>query len=200
MYYLKKKIKLILKKILNTFFYKYTASVSIRKICLIFVKPFFNFFPSQKRVIVGLYIDYLNNKVNDPKVSRKEITPCAIKPKLKLAYLSPMIPDKTGVAAYSNELVNNLNCYYDITLVLDEQLSVQKFIDNFKVVSFDEFSESYEKYDRLIYHIGNSKFHSKIYEYFFKHPGVIVLHDIYIDDLLRFSYKDRFKYLILKKY
>jgi hypothetical protein len=41
-------------------------------------------------------------------------------------------------------------------------------------------------YERIIYHVGNSPFHSYMIPLIAKYPGVVVLHDFHIGNLLHF--------------
>ncbi|HIE58344.1 MAG TPA: hypothetical protein EYP82_00055, partial [Hydrogenothermaceae bacterium] len=59
--------------------------------------------------------------------------------KLKLAYISPLPPERTGVAYYSEELVNYLSKYYKIFLISNQKKVSQKLKDRFPVLNIADF-------------------------------------------------------------
>ncbi|TCR03925.1 glycosyltransferase [Neorhizobium sp. JUb45] len=102
--------------------------------------------------------------------------------KKKLAYVSPLPPAQTGIADYSAELIPALEAYYDIELVVDQPI---KAIDSFsgQIVSVEEFQKHYTKYDRILYHFGNSTYHSHMFSMIRYAPGAVVLHDFYLSGI-----------------
>jgi glycosyltransferase involved in cell wall biosynthesis len=101
--------------------------------------------------------------------------------RLKLAYISPMPPLKTGIADYSAELIPFLSEYYDITVIVNQG----EVSDNWAKLNCDIrqskwFEEKFRSFDRVIYHIGNSSFHEHMFDLLEKIPGVVVLHDFYL--------------------
>ena len=103
--------------------------------------------------------------------------------KLKLAYISPFPPLRTGIADYSCELVPYLESYYDIEIINNESSS-----ESFPTRTDEWFESNYEYYDRVLYHFGNSSFHSYMLPLLKKIPGVVVLHDFYLGDLMEVSH------------
>ena len=86
----------------------------------------------------------------------------------KLAYISPLPPEKSGVANYSNDLLQSLKKFYEIHLVFITQYKAEerpKILDDFVHVSVDQFKASYSTYDRILYHFGNSSFHLSYFDY-----------------------------------
>ena len=64
------------------------------------------------------------------------------KPCKKLAYISPLPPEKSGVANYSNDLLQSLKKFYEIHLVFITQYKAEerpKILDDFVHVSVDQF-------------------------------------------------------------
>jgi glycosyltransferase involved in cell wall biosynthesis len=107
--------------------------------------------------------------------------------KPRLAFVSPMPPERTGIADYSAELLPVLAEYYDIELVVDQHEVERKFIDNFNVRDIKWFIDNFQSIDRVIYQIGNSPFHKHMLELMKRIPGVVVLHDFYSSGLISWS-------------
>lgn len=104
-----------------------------------------------------------------------------IKP-YKIAYFSPVSPQKSGISIYSEELLSSLARYIpNIDLFVDEGITpsnsfIQEFIPWF---SYNEFPKylSEKKYDTIIYNMGNNVMHEYIYKTLLKYPGIVILHD-----------------------
>lgn len=106
-----------------------------------------------------------------------------IKP--RLAYISPLPPEKSGIADYSTELIPHLAHYYEIELVLDQTALNAPWISaRFPIRSLDWFRANAGQYQRILYHFGNSQMHQHMFELFEQHPGIIVLHDFYLGNIL----------------
>ena len=105
--------------------------------------------------------------------------------KPRLAYVSPMPPDRSGIAEYSAELIPALARYYDIDVItncdMDPALSG---IQEYGQKSVDWFYENHHFYDRVLYHFGNSTFHQHMFALLEKIPGVTVLHDFFLSGIL----------------
>ncbi|MBV8773135.1 MAG: glycosyltransferase [Deltaproteobacteria bacterium] len=102
----------------------------------------------------------------------------------RMAYVSPVPPERSGIADYSAELLPELAEYYDITLITDLSDIADPFLaQKFRRLSFKEFEKSARDYDRILYHIGNSPFHVQIPSLLERHPGTLVLHDFFLSHL-----------------
>ena len=79
---------------------------------------------------------------------------------MRLAFVSPMPPSKSGIADYSAALVTALGGHADVSVMSDggAQLDPSAF-------------------DQILYQLGNNPFHSFVYEQALRHPGVVVLHE-----------------------
>ncbi|GAB6078980.1 glycosyltransferase [Hydrogenobaculum acidophilum] len=117
------------------------------------------------------------------KIKKKTVNTVDSK-KPKLAYISPLPPEKSGVSYYSKELLPYLSKYYDIEAIVDQDKVTDNWISqNIPIRNVDYFKQSYKSYDRILYHLGNSPFHKHMLFLLEKYPGVVVLHDFYISDL-----------------
>ncbi|HYZ84374.1 MAG TPA: glycosyltransferase family 4 protein, partial [Bryobacteraceae bacterium] len=86
---------------------------------------------------------------------------------MRIAFFSPMPPAKSGIADYSEALVDELA----------------------KIASVDVFSEAApdldrSRYDVALYQIGNNPFHTFAYEQALEWPGVVVLHEANLHHLI----------------
>jgi glycosyltransferase involved in cell wall biosynthesis len=102
----------------------------------------------------------------------------------RMAYVSPLPPERSGVADYSAELLPELARYYEIELITDFPQTADPFLQRqFRRLPFRQFEESARGYDRILYHIGNSPFHSQIPSLLERYPGPVVLHDFFLSHL-----------------
>ncbi len=101
--------------------------------------------------------------------------------KPKLAYISPLPPEKSGIADYSAELLAELARYYDIDVVVaQETISDPWITTNCLVRSVDWFKAHSHDYDRVLYHFGNSHYHEHMFDLLAQIPGIVALHDFYL--------------------
>ena len=103
----------------------------------------------------------------------------------KLAYISPLPPEKTGISKYSLELIFFLSEFYDVYCVSTSNLTLH-FDDRgvkYNLISEEYFRETFCEYDRVMYHFGNSEFHLSYFELLENFPGVVVLHEVFLDGL-----------------
>jgi len=94
-----------------------------------------------------------------------------------MAYISPMPPTPSGISYYSCEILPALSKHYEIVVIVNQDGATDK---EFTVRDLDWFRENYTSFDRVMYHIGNSEWHSHMVELLDRYPGVIVLHDVYL--------------------
>ncbi len=105
--------------------------------------------------------------------------------RLKLAYVSPLPPEKCGISEYSAQLLPALMQYYDIDVIVDQKkISCDWVQKNCQCKSIKWFKENFKNYDRIIYQMGNSISHQHMFELLEKIPGIVVLHDFFMSDVL----------------
>ena len=109
---------------------------------------------------------------------------CEILPfRPRVAFLSPLPPIKSGIADYSLDLIKELLTYYEIEVVSDQDISDIWLNTNCTIRTISWFRSNSHKYDRVIYHFGNSPFHTEMHNLIRDIPGIAVLHDLFLGDV-----------------
>ncbi|MDL9999606.1 glycosyltransferase [Variovorax sp. J22P240] len=99
----------------------------------------------------------------------------------RLAYVSPLPPQRSGIASYSAELLPELAQHYDIDLITDLKKVDDTLLEaSFPRRSLDWFRENHSEFDRVLYHFGNSEFHQHMFDLLAEVPGTVVLHDFFL--------------------
>jgi len=99
----------------------------------------------------------------------------------KLAYVSPLPPQKSGIADYSAELLPELARHYEIDVIVAQDSISDPWVKaNCPSHSVQWFVENSDQFDRVLYHFGNSTFHQHMFELLNAIPGVVVLHDFFL--------------------
>ena len=105
----------------------------------------------------------------------------ALRRRPRLAFFSPLPADRSGIADYSSELLKELGCHYDVECVLaDTVLTDPWVLGNFVCRDVAFFRRHAASYDRVVYCIGNSSFHTHMFELIERYPGVVILHDFFL--------------------
>ena len=103
----------------------------------------------------------------------------------RLAYVSPLPPEPSGIADYSTELLPELARFYDIELIVAQETVAPEWLRAlFPVRNSSWLSDNPGYYDRVLYHFGNSSFHAHMFDLLPKVPGVVVLHDFFLSDVV----------------
>ncbi|MBE3096382.1 MAG: glycosyltransferase family 4 protein [Planctomycetes bacterium] len=89
----------------------------------------------------------------------------------RLAWFTPLPPARSGIAAYSAELLPRLLPEHDIDVFVDQPapggLSAHDFI----------WKNLRDPYDLVVYQLGNAACHDYLWPYLARYPGLVVLHD-----------------------
>ena len=106
---------------------------------------------------------------------------------MRLAYFSPLGPQRSGISDYSEELLPYLARGSDITLFVDGfRPTNQQLLSRFSWHDYqaDPASlNSLDIYDAIVYHMGNDhRYHSGIFDTMRRHPGIVVFHDFALQD------------------
>jgi FkbM family methyltransferase len=99
----------------------------------------------------------------------------------RLAYLSPLPPQASGIADYSAELLPELSRHYEIDVVVSDPAAIgDRWRRGFNIRSVHWFDDNAGLYERVLYHFGNSSFHQHMFDLLERHPGTVVLHDFFL--------------------
>jgi len=86
---------------------------------------------------------------------------------MRVAFFSPLPPARSGIADYSEALIESLRPMVDLELFSSAEQS------------FDP-----SRFDIALYHVGNNGFHAFVYETALRHPGVVVMHESNLHHLM----------------
>ncbi len=112
---------------------------------------------------------------------------------MRIAYFSPLPPQRTGVADYSKELLPVLANRAQVDLWVDEPTTIEQppHSRTFNYVDRPESRDALRDYDSVIYHMGNSPAHRNIFRMLLAVPGVVVLHDFVLHHFFAAYYLEK---------
>jgi glycosyltransferase involved in cell wall biosynthesis len=109
----------------------------------------------------------------------------------KLAYVSPLPPEKTGIADYSAELLFEMVKHYDVTVITNQSdFETQRLPEGLEIQNSAWFLKNSKSFSKVVYHFGNSHFHAYMFALLERCPGVVVSHDFFMSGAL--GWMDRF--------
>ena len=106
----------------------------------------------------------------------------------RLAYVSPLPPDHSGIAKYSTDLLPALSRHFDLVLIHPTLQQLELKGVPTQVHTPEWLLKNHSQFDLVLYHIGNSPFHTYMLELMEQVPGTVVLHDVFITHLLAHEY------------
>lgn len=99
-------------------------------------------------------------------------------PMKRLAYLSPLPPDESGVATYSAGFLPYLARYFNIDIYIEGPVSSDLYLNStMRIFHVSELDAVASNYDAILYEFGNSHFHKHMFDLLARCPGVVTLHD-----------------------
>jgi glycosyltransferase involved in cell wall biosynthesis len=101
-----------------------------------------------------------------------------------LALVAPLPPARTGIAGYSAKLLQYLARHYEIVCIVDQEVTDPSFTEEYPVHGPQWLATNEGRVERILYHFGNSPAHRHMFELLERYPGVVVLHDFYLGDVL----------------
>ncbi|MEI7997318.1 MAG: glycosyltransferase family 4 protein, partial [Methylococcaceae bacterium] len=105
----------------------------------------------------------------------------------KLAYVSPLPPERSGISNYSAELLPELSRLYDIDVIVSQDCVSDPWIKaNCTLRNVEWFRDHADRYERVLYQFGNSHFHQHMFSLLEEVPGVVVLHDFFLSGISEF--------------
>jgi len=142
----------------------------------------FSWDASAQRAIEAFEEVHRRRALDGASVAAPPATP-ARKP--RLAYISPLPPARSGIAAYSTDLLPELAQHFDIDLVLGQERVDDPALDGrFTQRSSAWFDAHAHEFDHIVYQFGNSAFHTHMFGLLERHPGVVVLHDFFLSGVI----------------
>ena len=115
---------------------------------------------------------------------RKPVVAAGAVSRPRLAFVSPLPPERTGIADYSADLLPALSRHYDIVLITDQKMVDTAAIgSDFPIHDPAWLRANHAIIDRVIYQMGNSHFHDYMRDLMVEIPGTVVLHDVFLSGL-----------------
>jgi len=142
----------------------------------------FSWDASAERALTGFEQLHASRAVHVPLVPGAHLAGTPARP--RLAFLSPLPPDKSGIADYSADLIAELISDYDIDVIVQSTVIDPWVQANCRIRSIDWFERHGDSFDRIIYHFGNSAFHEHMFGLLARFPGVVVLHDFFLSGII----------------
>lgn len=101
---------------------------------------------------------------------------------LRLDYVSPLPPVRTGIADYSIDLLPHLDSRSDLRVVRLPGQPVSAAVERrWRPVASERLGEA----GRVpLYHMGNNQHHQAVHDLAMRHPGIVVLHDLVLHHFL----------------
>ncbi|NLE45499.1 MAG: glycosyl transferase family 1, partial [Chloroflexi bacterium] len=107
---------------------------------------------------------------------------------MKLAYFSPLPPLPSSIADYSGDLVPFLARHAELDLFIDDGYEPAGHLrGSLPIHDYRTFPDlvNRRRYDICLYQMGNdARYHEYIYSMLLEHPGVVVLHQYVLHDLI----------------
>jgi 2-polyprenyl-3-methyl-5-hydroxy-6-metoxy-1,4-benzoquinol methylase/glycosyltransferase involved in cell wall biosynthesis len=106
---------------------------------------------------------------------------------MKLAYFSPLNPQPSGISDYSEELLPYLAERAQLTIFVDGfRPSNHSLLSQFECIDYHRDGappEQLSAFDAVVYHVGNDhRYHTGIVQTIRRHPGIVVFHDLALQD------------------
>src|SRR5690349_3424629 len=102
---------------------------------------------------------------------------------MKLDYVSPLPPVRSGIADYSVDLLPHLAAIADVRLIRLPDLPLDPEIERRWPMA--PASETGSGGRLPLYHMGNNRYHAGVLDLALRLPGVLTLHDVVLHHLLQ---------------
>ena len=121
----------------------------------------------------------------------------------KIAVVTPWPDQQTGIANYVYNLVPYLSRYFYIDIFIDNTIENEcQFRPNSygNIYGIKELDSRHDDYEQILYQIGNnSSFHTGVYNYLKKYPGIVEIHDFILQPFFYHSYFLKKQYHIFRE-
>ncbi len=106
----------------------------------------------------------------------------------RLALVTPLPPERTGIADYAAQCLGALAAWFDIELVsAQREVELPPEARALPLRDLAWFEQHADGFDQILYQFGNSPFHSHMFGLLERFPGVVVLHDFYLSSVLAYE-------------
>jgi glycosyltransferase involved in cell wall biosynthesis len=102
---------------------------------------------------------------------------------MRIAWFSPLPPMASGIADYSFELLPLVARGADVEVFAPNAADLHAPA-GIPVADPDAFDQRADRYDAVLYHLGNNPFHEFVYRAALRTPGVAVLHEYVLHHLI----------------
>jgi glycosyltransferase involved in cell wall biosynthesis len=105
---------------------------------------------------------------------------------VRVAWVSPLPPDLSGIADYSFELLPLIAERAEVDAVCDRtgRWRRHRVPPGIQVRSVQEFRQRFDSYDAVFFHLGNNPWHRFVYDLALALPGIQVFHDFVMHHLV----------------
>jgi len=116
--------------------------------------------------------------------------------RLRLAVVTPLPPQPSGVADYSDRLLRELQGHADVTAFVDgpphhraeqRRALAPAGIPVLRAAALEQAEAIDGPFDAVVYTLGNSEFHTAALAALQRRPGIVYAHDVRLTDLYRFA-------------
>jgi glycosyltransferase involved in cell wall biosynthesis len=108
--------------------------------------------------------------------------------KPRIAFLSPLPPERTGVADYAVRVLPTLLPHFDVELIVHQaEVALPPELAHLPRHPPAWLDAHPDRYRHIVYQFGNSPFHSHMMPLLQRHPGVVVLHDFFLSGMLSYE-------------
>lgn len=118
--------------------------------------------------------------------SAQAMTPAPLRP--RLAVVTPLYPERSGIAHFAGDLLPYLARHFDIELFVSSRVDRDRLAElGFAAHGWETLPSCYSEYDAgVLYQMGNSEFHVHMLALLALCPGTVVLHDAYLSGLMAY--------------
>jgi glycosyltransferase involved in cell wall biosynthesis len=118
---------------------------------------------------------------------------------VKLAFFTPLNPQKTGISDYSEELLPFLAKGADIDIYIKDNITptTPEIVDNFSIFPYPQFARCHQQkpYDLCLYQMGNNTICHQYMDAFIQtYPGIVTLHDYALHHFYAEMFADEHRY------
>jgi glycosyltransferase involved in cell wall biosynthesis len=111
-----------------------------------------------------------------------------VQPRPRIAFVSPLPPERTGIADYAVRVLPTLLPYFDVELIVNQaEVSLPPELAHLPHYPSAWLDQHADRYRHIVYQFGNSPFHSHMIGLLQRHPGVVVLHDFFLSSMLSYE-------------